>query len=217
MQLAAGAPPGYAFVCYVLAYDVVRFGLEFLRGDPDRPMLAGFSEAQWTATLCSFAIGAAGLAGWLSLANWQLPLAAGPLLALTAVAVTRRCRTVRRDRLLHPEHVRELAGALRWAGLALWNQRTAVPVASTSLIFLSVGHVTTPGDEIRHYTVSGKPGTLVTTTSARVLAEIVARLDQLPAVPEVTAGDGVHHLLASVGPTMRASVAPVGHSSMVPR
>jgi hypothetical protein len=77
------------------------------------------------------------------------------------------------------------------------DQATAVAVTSTSLVGLSVGQVSAPDGEIRHYTLSGKPGTVVTTTGARLLAKLIARLDDLPGPLEVIAGDGVQHLVAS--------------------
>ena len=47
---AFAAAPGVATVWVAIAYAVVRFGLEFLRGD-DRPMLASRSQAQWMCAL----------------------------------------------------------------------------------------------------------------------------------------------------------------------
>jgi prolipoprotein diacylglyceryltransferase len=45
----SGAPPGAVLVGYHVGYGVARFGLEYLRGDPHRAYLAGFSHTQWTA------------------------------------------------------------------------------------------------------------------------------------------------------------------------
>lgn len=42
-----GFHPGSAFVLCVVAYGSGRFGIEFLRGDTDRPIWWGYSEAQW--------------------------------------------------------------------------------------------------------------------------------------------------------------------------
>ncbi|MFA6316032.1 MAG: prolipoprotein diacylglyceryl transferase [Elusimicrobiota bacterium] len=44
-------PVGSAFVAYMALYPVLRFGVEFLRGD-DRGIALGLSTAQWTALGC---------------------------------------------------------------------------------------------------------------------------------------------------------------------
>jgi len=45
MLLQRGAAAGSVLAWYLVAYDLVRFGLEFPRGDDDRPYLWGFSQA----------------------------------------------------------------------------------------------------------------------------------------------------------------------------
>ena len=46
-----GRPAGAALAWYVVTYDLGRFCFEFLRGDPDRPYLWGFSQPQWISLL----------------------------------------------------------------------------------------------------------------------------------------------------------------------
>ncbi len=43
--------PGTPALVYIVAYGVVRFALELVRGDAARPHALGLSEAQWTAPL----------------------------------------------------------------------------------------------------------------------------------------------------------------------
>ena len=49
--LLDAARPGTVLSVYVVGYGAARFFIEFLRGDPQRPYLWTFSEAQWTALL----------------------------------------------------------------------------------------------------------------------------------------------------------------------
>jgi prolipoprotein diacylglyceryltransferase len=78
---------GAATAAFVVGYAVVRFGLEYLRGD-DRPRLASISEAQWIALLSSTIA---------AIASRSLMCATGPaVLALAAFAqATRGQRLVR--------------------------------------------------------------------------------------------------------------------------
>ena len=48
LTLGSTAPAGATLALSLVGYAVVRFGLEWLRGDR-RPAVAGLSEAQWTA------------------------------------------------------------------------------------------------------------------------------------------------------------------------
>ena len=49
--LLRSAHPGTALATYVIGYGAARFFIELLRGDPQRPYLCGYSEAQWTSFL----------------------------------------------------------------------------------------------------------------------------------------------------------------------
>jgi hypothetical protein len=58
-------PAGSALVIYSGGYALLRFGLEFLRGDPDRPCILGYSEPQVTSLSAAAGITAGGLTGVL--------------------------------------------------------------------------------------------------------------------------------------------------------
>ena len=97
--------PGAAFGFYVSGYAVIRFGLELLRGDPQRLYWHGLSEAQWTSLLVALAITALAAAGLVPGLALHAICAAALVLAIPLA--------VRRPReLLDPRHVRELAGRL---------------------------------------------------------------------------------------------------------
>lgn len=60
-----GGAPGEGLSLYVLAYGLLRFGLETIRGDALRPYALRLSEAQWTALALTAAVVWAERAGYL--------------------------------------------------------------------------------------------------------------------------------------------------------
>ncbi|TND07812.1 MAG: phosphatidylglycerol:prolipoprotein diacylglycerol transferase [Bacteroidetes bacterium] len=56
---------GAVFTFYLGSYAVLRFALEFFRGDTDRPYKLGLSEAQWTSWLILAGLTVTGWAGGL--------------------------------------------------------------------------------------------------------------------------------------------------------
>lgn len=205
-----GAPPGTALSWYAVAYGVGRFFQEFLRGDAGRLYLLEFSEAQWTALAAAWAVVGAGWAGWLPFYGEQLGAAIGLTLAMAGVAVWRRLCRVPRHRLLHPNHIAQVAQILdhlsqvSQARLVVEGDVPTgatfhlVPMLATSLgIQLSAGEVVQEdGFSTRHYTLSGQNG-LLTERTAAVLAELIARLRHPASTPQIVRGqqEGVYHVV----------------------
>lgn len=104
-----GQPAGTGLTAYVSGYAGIRFGFEFLRGDPLRPYWHGASEAQWTSTLLATAVLAGAAAGVLPFHWWDAAAAAG-LAAALAVTVGRARRA---PDVLHPRHLQEVVRAVR--------------------------------------------------------------------------------------------------------
>lgn len=195
--ILAGAAPGEAFTLYVVAYAVVRFFLEFLRGDPDRPFLGGFSEAQWTSLAVILASVAGGLAGWLPFHPWHAAAAVALAGVMAAVALRRRWTPVPRYRLRHPAHVREVAQALSRFHGPDEEAGDAPEIVSTSQgLRLSGGPLATGSPICSHVALSAEAGGLED-ASVQVVAGIVGELRPDWRV-EVLAGrePGVFHLLA---------------------
>jgi hypothetical protein len=104
-------PPGAALAAFLIAYAILRFGLEGLRGDR-RPEVGGLSQARWMAT---FQLGAG-----LLLASGR-PLAtvvADPRTAVVGAALgslllARGLRHLLRRDLASAGHVRELRALVR--------------------------------------------------------------------------------------------------------
>lgn len=102
------AHAGRVFAWYLLAYSVMRFGLEGIRGDW-RPQFLGLSQARWMSIV------EAGFALRLLPGEHAVPSAVvyGALVTALLAALTVRGVTDWRRRLLTPSHVRELRELVR--------------------------------------------------------------------------------------------------------
>jgi hypothetical protein len=102
------SPPGKVLAWYLLAYSVLRFGLEGMRGDP-RPHFLGLSQARWMA------IFEVGLALQLSTGEHRVPavMVYAALLTTLIAALGFRWRGDWRRRLLTAAHVREVRELVR--------------------------------------------------------------------------------------------------------
>jgi hypothetical protein len=107
LALLDAAPAGVAACIYAVGYGVGRFVLEFLRGDPARPIAGGVTEAQWTAliTLTS-------AAAWHP-AAWSVAAASALGIAVLALLVARRAPRWNYPWLLAARHVDEVAEHVR--------------------------------------------------------------------------------------------------------
>jgi hypothetical protein len=200
-MVLGGSRPGEAFAWYVIAYDIGRFGFEFARGDPDRPYIGGFSEAQWTSVLLMVAILIAEVYDVLPFHAWHWVATGGVVAAGIAVVWSRRVSALPRHRLLHPQHVREIATALEAAEQQADSaaREGAIVLVRTSLgVQLSTDIAAGPSGSVRHYAISWSQGEISADT-ARTLAELILTLKQVTTNTELTRGPmGVFHLL--VGP-----------------
>jgi hypothetical protein len=201
-MIVGGSAPGEAFAWYVIVYDIGRFSFEFVRGDPGRPYIKGFSEAQWTSVLLMVVILIAEAYGVLPFHAWHWLATGAVAAALIAVAWMRPASGLARHRILHPRHVREVAEALEGmdpAAGAPTAEGTIVLVASTSLgLRLSTGTTNDPAGPVRHYTISWSGGD-ISAEAARTLADLVLLLKHVSTPSVLTKGStGAFHLL--IGP-----------------
>jgi Prolipoprotein diacylglyceryl transferase len=202
-----GRPPGSALAWYVVAYGLGRFGFEFVRGDPERPYLRGFSEAQWTSVLLVLVVVWAETSGLLPLQTWHLGAAAGLVVAVIAVAATRRLRGTSRHQLLHPRHVREIAEAVESLSGPATHETvptdqdsvsSGVGIRCTSLgVRISARCIATTSGSLYHYAFSWRDRTLLE-EDARRLASLVLQLRHHSGSNEFVEGNrGVFHLLVT--------------------
>jgi len=200
-----GSVPGEAMAWYVITYGVGRFCFEFLRGDPDRRYRLGFTEGQWTSLALMLAVAGSELKGALSLHSWHVAAAAGVAATMIAIAVSRRYRPTVRHRLLHPHHIREVAGLLERLALPAQaplfaNGERSVEIAvgrTTAGIQLSAGTIERDGDRLDHYTFSAGDGRLEQ-RDARALADLILELKHQSGLGDLVPGQrGIFHLLAN--------------------
>jgi hypothetical protein len=204
-----GHPHGAALAWYVVTYDLGRFCFEFLRGDPDRSYLWGFSQPQWISLLLMLSVVWAEMAGVLPFHSWHVAATACLALAMIAVGVARRFSKTARRRLLHPRHVKEVAEAMalatipaaetkapgRWTVLPRANS-IPVHIGCTSLgVQISGGKVGGAAGDTYHYTLSCRDGGM-TEETARTLAELILQLRRAIGAGEFVKGNrNVFHLL----------------------
>ena len=197
--------PGEAFAWYVVAYDVGRFGFEFLRGDPERRYLLGFSEPQWISFWLLCFVVYAEFAGLLIYHPWHAAVAASMGLTMMAVFLTRRHRKSSKHRLLNPKHVKAIAEALERLSLAVSEgtglirqdmTHVSIPYECTSLgIRISASKVESPEGFAHLYGLSSENGTM-TQEEAATITELILQLRYASAMNELIAGkQGVFHLL----------------------
>jgi len=176
-----GSLPGAAFTWYVIAYGFGRFCLEFLRGDPERPYLFGFSEAQWTSLILMSLTVSSELSRTLPMRPWHLGITLALLFLMVAVTLHRRFRRTPTHRLLHPRHIREVANALEYATTGQSWLKPEIPVGRTSLgIQISSATRANSAPELcAHYCLSRRDQPL-TFEAAAALAKIVCQLRHHP-------------------------------------
>jgi len=160
-----GAPPGGVLARQLVSYALLRFALEQVRGDVERPAWLGLFEAQWTALLVAVGVAVAEAAGALPWSPWHAA-AAALLVGAGCVGVLRR----RRARLYTPSHVAELARAVRDPHL---DETAHVQLQSTSLgVNVSASTIPdAPDGPALLYTLSG-----VADGDARALASLIVLL-----------------------------------------
>ena len=194
--IVSGAPPGTALVWYIVTYSGVRFGLEFLRGDPERPYFAGFSEAQWTAlvlTMIATLPGVTRIATEAS-AAYSAVVGTAMLVSMIAIASARRFRQEKIHLLLHPRHVQEVAEILHRLQTNDAGQDQAISVFETSAgLRLSGGRKR----QLTHITFSWN-GTNLSERATHVITGLIVLLERTRTPGRLQAGShATYHFLYS--------------------
>lgn len=188
--VVSGAAPGSALAWYSIAYGLVRFGFEYLRGDPARPYFGSFSEAQWTTLVLMGITAAAELAGLLPLSWWHVATTVG--LAVGMVVLARRESAVRR--LFRPRHVQEIAELLE-AARSRADEAGELHIGETSLgVRISASTVQEPERKIDVFAFSSR-SLPISEETARRLAGLVRELRHADETDLVRGDNGVYHLI----------------------
>lgn len=206
-----GTPPGTALAWYVVTYDLGRFCFEFMRGDPDRSYLWGFSQPQWISLLLMCGVVSAEITGALPFHLWHAGATVGLALAMIAIGLRRRFQPTAKHQLLHPRHVKQVAEAIamaprssaettatgQWTIMPRRNSAPArVNMACTSLgIRISAGKTPGAAGDTYHYAFSSQDRDM-TEETARILAQLVLQLKRSTDSGEFMKGNqDVFHLL----------------------
>jgi prolipoprotein diacylglyceryltransferase len=191
IAVLGGAAPGTALVIFVVGYAVLRFGLEWLRGDLLRPYRRRLSEAQWTSVALTAGVAAAAAAGILPGAAVAVAAAA---LLIAAATLTVAGRAPGARTFLGPQHVRELAARLDRL------PRSTLPAVRTARTSLGLRVSTGAAADAVHYTVSADRGPL-DGAEAQQLARLLMWLRHAGAQAYLVPGQaGAIHVLTPAAP-----------------
>ncbi|MGQ3685011.1 MAG: prolipoprotein diacylglyceryl transferase [Candidatus Loosdrechtia sp.] len=199
-----GYASGEAFVWHVIAYGIGRFFFEFIRGDPGRPYLWGFSEAQWTSLILMSIVVSLEFRGALPFHLWHVVVTAGMIPAMLFVFIIRQLSKIPKYQLLHPRHMREVSEAIEpvsgpaFKKTIVFKQDSPFPiiVGHTSLgIQISTSKIQGKEREIDHYAFSSKNETM-SKEAALTLANLIVQLKHPYQLKEfITGKNGIFHLL----------------------
>ncbi len=185
VAVLAHAPRGTALAVFIAGYALLRFGLEWLRGDLARRYLHGLSEAQLITLALAVAVGVGGAAGVLPWGVWALVPAV--ILIIAALATIAGLAPGRHE-LLAPVHIIEVGHRL--GRLELSGPDQVITAVSSRGLKVSMGKT----DESAHYTLSTR-GPL-SQDSGQQLARLVLWLCRDDAEPElIYGGAGTLHVL----------------------
>lgn len=197
-----GHAAGTAFTLYTIGYGLVRFCLEFFRGDSDRPYTLGFSQGQWLSLWLMCSVAWAELTGRMPFHAWHLAVTLALPAIMLLAAIWRRLDKAETFRIHHPQHVSEVAGAIDSLSdfcRLLESERIAdtIPVAQTSTgVQISAGNI--HGDKLApaHFTISHR-GRHISGKAAANVADLILQLKPDFIRRELVPGneEGVFHLV----------------------
>lgn len=203
--LLAHAAPGTVLVVYTVIYGLMRYILEFLRGDPDRPTWFGLSEAQWTTMILVAVTYIMSLIGWLPQYGWHLVILIAIVLISAWVIVQYRTRAG--YFIFSPSHIRQIAKALdrldeRDSGVS-GDNTVPVKILRTNKGFrLSAGEYWENDNQIKHYTISFQNEMVLRKQLVEKLAVLINQLKERKDGFHIREMDsGVFHILFTKSPS----------------
>ncbi|HEY6724386.1 MAG TPA: prolipoprotein diacylglyceryl transferase family protein [Polyangiaceae bacterium] len=187
--VARGAAPGEVLAWYSVVYGVVRFGLEFARGDGGRPYYGSFSEAQWTTAVLMGLVAVAELLGVLPREPWHLVVTAALMVFMLAWGLTDGANR----RLFRAAHLEELAAVLRAAESRSRESGQLHMGETRGGLRLSACTLAKESSKLHTLAFSGTGAALSASTAER-LAVVLSRLEGKPG-QLIRGRAGVYHLV----------------------
>lgn len=168
LQIVFYSAPGTALATFVICYSLLRFTIEFFRGDPERPYFFSFSEAQWTTLFLSLLFLALAWTGKIPFQSWEIIATATLALIFLSISLLRIFRP--QLRMNEPSHIKEIMTA------KLSSPSESVKVLTTSLgINISGSRV----DKGFQYAVSSKTIKIDHSLAKKIAAILSLRHPQL--------------------------------------
>lgn len=192
------AVPGTVLIVYTVVYGLMRFILEFFRGDPDRPLLIGLSEAQWTTMVLTAITFFMSRINWLPVYNWHwIILSVMLIVSLVTMFLYKKNAG---QKFLFAKHVEQLA-----EGLNLLERVNRTPykknteqinIFKTSRgLAISCGHNHNEF-EINYFTISSKNKREMNFPIAEKIAKLISTLKKYEGDYElIEKQNGVYHIL----------------------
>jgi hypothetical protein len=190
--------PGTVLIVYTVVYGLMRFALEFFRGDPDRPHWQGLSEAQWTTLILTAVTFGMSKMNWLPAYSWHW-IIFSVMAAASAITVYYFHRYPD-HKLFSPMHVKQIAEGLQKLEAAndnsQINQERIINVYNTDLgLSVSCSQLSTRA-ALKYYTVSFKDKATLQLQSADKIAKLISILDKQPEKYDIIdKQNGIYHIL----------------------
>lgn len=181
--LLSDVPHGTILTIFFILYGLLRFILEFFRGDPVRPYFLSFSEAQWTIFLLVIALLVTGWMEILPVAKWQMSVHGILVASFIMIGFGRFIRP--QFRIREPSHIKELIK------LKLGESSEPVKVYTTSLGINISGSKT---NEETQYTFSANKFRLDNFT-VKQLSEILSTQHSKSSSQILSNEPGVFHVI----------------------
>lgn len=190
--------PGTVLIVYTVLYGLMRYILEFFRGDPERPIWQGLSEAQWTTLALTAITFIMSKAGWLPLYNWHWMILIA-MIVVSSVTVYYYKKDPEK-KFFYPSHILEMAEALSVLHevnlLMVEDNPDRVNVFTTQQGLCISCSTEQSGITVNQYTISCKNKIIINIQSAHKLANLICKLKNLVNKYElIETRNGIYHIL----------------------
>ncbi len=191
--------PGTVLILYTVVYGAFRFGIEFLRGDPERLYWKGLSEAQWTTLLLIAISLVLSFTGYLPFYHWHWIIFL--LLATCTLYVILAGRKTNEYRLLHPKHIQEIATSIQHMmsqeNNLLHPGNPPLNIYSTTEgLSVSSGRFNTKSKSLYYYTISSGSNLLLDASNVKKIGNIISLIKKHSTEFEmIEKENGVYHLI----------------------